>query len=76
MPGTGEKAYRRPAARMREMAPMQRALRKLVASRHGDYDPHCAILDELAVRRPAHSTVTDLARFLGLSTSVPRASAA
>ena len=29
---------------------MQRALKRLVASCHGDDDPHCAILDELAIR--------------------------
>jgi len=38
--------------KMREMAEMQRALRKLVASCHGDDDPHCAILDQLAVGSP------------------------
>lgn len=42
---------------------------------------HCALLNEVvAERAPAssspHSTVTDLARFLGLSISVPRANAA
>ena len=36
--------------KMREMAEMQRALKRLVTSCHGDDDPHCAILDELAVR--------------------------
>jgi Cu(I)-responsive transcriptional regulator len=35
--------------KMRELAEMQQALRKLVASCHGDDDPHCAILDELAI---------------------------
>ena len=39
-------------AKMREMAEMQRALKKLVTSCHGDDDPHCAILDELAVSSP------------------------
>jgi Cu(I)-responsive transcriptional regulator len=38
--------------KMREMAEMQQALKKLVASCHGDDDPHCAILDELAVSSP------------------------
>lgn len=38
--------------KMREMAQMQQALRKLVASCHGDDDPHCAILEELAVDSP------------------------
>ncbi len=38
--------------KMREMAEMQRALKKLVSSCHGDDDPHCAILDELAVSSP------------------------
>jgi Cu(I)-responsive transcriptional regulator len=38
--------------KMNEMAAMQRALKKLVASCHGDDDPHCAILDELAVSSP------------------------
>ena len=38
--------------KMREMAEMQRALKKLVTSCHGDDDPHCAILDELAVSSP------------------------
>ena len=36
--------------KMRELAEMQRALKRLVTSCHGDDDPHCAILDELAVR--------------------------
>lgn len=36
--------------KMREMAEMQRALKRLVSACHGDGDPHCAILDELAVR--------------------------
>lgn len=35
--------------KMRELAEMQRALRTLVDSCHGDVDPHCAILDGLAV---------------------------
>jgi Cu(I)-responsive transcriptional regulator len=34
--------------RMGELAEMQRALTTLVASCHGDDDPNCAILDELA----------------------------
>jgi len=38
--------------KMREMAEMQQALKRLVASCHGDDDPHCAILDELAVSSP------------------------
>ncbi len=38
--------------RLREIAEMQAALKKLVASCHGDDDPHCAILDELAVSSP------------------------
>lgn len=38
--------------KMREMAEMQQALKKLVTSCHGDDDPHCAILDELAVSSP------------------------
>ena len=38
--------------KMREMAEMQRALKRLVASCHGDDDPHCAILDQLAVGSP------------------------
>lgn len=38
--------------KMREMAEMQQALKKLVSSCHGDDDPHCAILDELAVSSP------------------------
>jgi Cu(I)-responsive transcriptional regulator len=38
--------------RMREMAQMQQALQRLVASCHGDDDPQCAILDELAVASP------------------------
>jgi len=38
--------------KMREMAKMQQALKKLVTSCHGDDDPHCAILDELAVSSP------------------------
>lgn len=39
-------------AKMREMAEMQQALQKLVTSCQGDDDPHCAILDELAVSSP------------------------
>lgn len=35
--------------KMREIAEMQQALKKLVGSCHGDDSPHCAILDELAV---------------------------
>lgn len=38
--------------RMRELAEMQRALTRLVSSCHGDDEPHCAILDELAVSSP------------------------
>ena len=38
--------------RMRELAEMQQALQALVASCHGDDDPHCAILEELAVTSP------------------------
>lgn len=39
--------------KMREMAEMKQALERLVASCHGDDDPHCAILAELAVQSPA-----------------------
>lgn len=35
--------------KMHEMAAMQQALQKLVHACHGDDDPQCAILDELAV---------------------------
>ncbi len=35
--------------KMREMVAMQAALRKLLTSCHGDDDPACAILEELAV---------------------------
>lgn len=38
--------------RMRELAQMQAALARLVAACHGDDDPHCAILEELAVSSP------------------------
>jgi Cu(I)-responsive transcriptional regulator len=38
--------------KMREMAEMKQALDRLVASCHGDDQPHCAILAELAVRSP------------------------
>lgn len=38
--------------KMRELAQMQAALERLVASCHGDDDPHCAILDGLAVDSP------------------------
>jgi Cu(I)-responsive transcriptional regulator len=38
--------------KMREMAEMQQALKRLVTSCHGDDDPHCTILDELAVSSP------------------------
>jgi Cu(I)-responsive transcriptional regulator len=39
--------------RMREMAQMRDALQSLLASCHGDDDPHCAIIDQLAVQSPA-----------------------
>jgi Cu(I)-responsive transcriptional regulator len=39
--------------KMREMAEMKTALERLVASCHGSDDPHCAILDQLAVDSPA-----------------------
>lgn len=35
-------------AKMRELAAMKEALERLVASCHGDDDPHCAIIDGLA----------------------------
>jgi Cu(I)-responsive transcriptional regulator len=38
--------------KMRELAQMQAALEHLVASCHGDEDPHCAILDGLAAHSP------------------------
>lgn len=38
--------------KMRELAQMQAALERLVASCHGDDEPHCAILDGLAVHSP------------------------
>ncbi|WP_367180987.1 Cu(I)-responsive transcriptional regulator [uncultured Piscinibacter sp.] len=38
--------------KMRELAQMQSALERLVASCHGDDDPHCAILEGLAVHSP------------------------
>lgn len=34
--------------KMREMVEMQRALKQLLNTCHGDDNPHCAILDELA----------------------------
>lgn len=39
--------------KMREIAEMKAALERLVAACHGDDDPHCAILEELAVASPA-----------------------
>lgn len=38
--------------KMREMAAVKLALERLVAACHGDNDPHCAILDELAASSP------------------------
>lgn len=38
--------------KMRELAQMKTALERLVESCHGDDDPHCAILDGLAVHSP------------------------
>lgn len=38
--------------KMRELAQMQQALKKLIQACHGDDDPHCAILAELAVSSP------------------------
>jgi len=46
--------------KMREMAEMQRALEKLLTSCGGDDDPHCPILEQLAVsskETPAPGTV-------------------
>ena len=39
--------------KMREIAEMKDALERLVDSCHGSDDPHCAILDDLAVRSPS-----------------------
>lgn len=39
--------------KMREIAEMKAALERLVTSCHGSDDPHCAILEELAVDSPA-----------------------
>jgi Cu(I)-responsive transcriptional regulator len=39
--------------KMREMAEMKAALERLIAHCHGDDDPHCAIIDELAVHSAA-----------------------
>lgn len=39
--------------KMREMAEMKAALERLVAHCHGDDDPHCAIIEELAVHSHA-----------------------
>ncbi|WP_353852047.1 Cu(I)-responsive transcriptional regulator [Piscinibacter sp.] len=39
--------------KMREMAEMKQALERLVASCHGDDQPHCAILAGLAAQSPA-----------------------
>lgn len=39
--------------KMREMAQMKQALERLVAACHGDDDPHCTILAELAAQSPA-----------------------
>jgi Cu(I)-responsive transcriptional regulator len=39
--------------KIREMAEMKQALERLVAACHGDDQPHCAILAELAVQSPA-----------------------
>jgi hypothetical protein len=38
---------------MRELAQMQQALQALVRACHGNDDPHCAILDNLAAGSPA-----------------------
>ena len=38
--------------KMREIADMQQTLKKLVGSCHGNDEPHCAILEELAVGSP------------------------
>lgn len=38
--------------KMREIAAMKQALERLVASCHGDDQPHCAILAELAAQSP------------------------
>lgn len=39
--------------KMREMAEMKAALERLIAHCHGDDDPHCAIIEELAVHSAA-----------------------
>jgi len=42
--------------KMREIAEMKSALERLVAACQGDDDPHCAILEELAVASPSPPT--------------------
>lgn len=44
------------AEKMRELSEMRQGLERLVAACHGDDDPHCAILEQLAVDSPAQPT--------------------
>jgi Cu(I)-responsive transcriptional regulator len=44
------------AEKMRELSEMKQGLESLVAACHGDDDPHCAILEQLAVDSPAQPT--------------------
>ena len=43
-------------AKLAELQAMKQGLERLVAACHGDDDPHCAILDNLAVHSPATPT--------------------
>lgn len=53
----------------------QRYFAWVTGLRIGWGDRFCSLPRRQALRLPSYSTVTDLARFLGLSTSVPRARA-
>jgi Cu(I)-responsive transcriptional regulator len=44
------------AEKMRELSEMKQGLESLVSACHGDDDPHCAILERLAVDSPAPPT--------------------
>lgn len=43
--------------KLHEIAEMQKALKRLVVSCHGNDDPHCAIIDGLATRSPSAPSV-------------------
>jgi len=48
------------AEKMRELSEMKQGLESLVAACHGDDDPHCAILEQLAVDSLRNQRITSM----------------